>query len=182
MHEAAYQYVAQQVEQLRLHHATKHGRATLDQFDVIEVGSYNVNGSVRPLFAGARSYLGIDMRPGPNVDRVCAVQMLTTELGESADIVISSESLEHDLDHLGHLLSAYLLLRVGGYLLITAAAPERTPHGVNGDALSLGEPYLAVHPVQLYDYLHMIGATDVQIEHHAERGDVYASARRGVPR
>lgn len=181
MHDAAYRYIAQQVEQIKQAHMLKHGRATLDQFDVIEVGAYNVNGSVRPLFTGARSYLGLDMRAGPNVDRVCKVQSVTAELGESADIVITSESLEHDADHLGHLLAALLLVRPMGWLLITAAAPERTPHGVNGDALALGEPYLAVHPMQLYDYLKIIGAESVQIDHDSIAGDVYAVARRGIP-
>jgi len=40
---------------------------------VLEVGSYDVNGSVRPLFKNRQrfpSYTGIDMREGPGVDMV----------------------------------------------------------------------------------------------------------------
>ena len=39
---------------------------------VLECGSYNVNGSVRGLFA-AREYVGLDWRPGPGVDVVSLV-------------------------------------------------------------------------------------------------------------
>ena len=31
---------------------------------VCEFGSYNVNGSARPLFVGCEKYVGIDTRPG----------------------------------------------------------------------------------------------------------------------
>jgi hypothetical protein len=34
----------------------------------LDIGSYNVNGCLRPLFKGA--YVGLDMREGPNVDVV----------------------------------------------------------------------------------------------------------------
>ena len=34
--------------------------------EVLEVGSYNVNGTIREVFqADAESYLGIDLNPGP---------------------------------------------------------------------------------------------------------------------
>src|SRR5690606_27806966 len=54
MHESVLAWVAGQV----------HARG-LAALDVIELGSYDVNGSVRPLFVG--DYTGIDMRPGPGV-------------------------------------------------------------------------------------------------------------------
>src|SRR5262245_38387555 len=37
---------------------------------VLEVGSYNENGSIRDLFKSAADYIGIDSRRGPNVDFV----------------------------------------------------------------------------------------------------------------
>ena len=48
------------------------GRSTSEAFvcdSVLECGSYNVNGSVRDLFA-VREYIGLDWRPGPGVDVV----------------------------------------------------------------------------------------------------------------
>ena len=43
----------------------------------LDVGSYDVNGSVRGLFVRARSgYVGVDMRNGPNVDVVAVSDAL----------------------------------------------------------------------------------------------------------
>ena len=60
---------------------------------VLECGSYNVNGSVRGLFA-AREYVGLDWRPGPGVDVVSLVHEY--QPGRKFDTVISTEMLEHD--------------------------------------------------------------------------------------
>ena len=60
---------------------------------VLEVGSYNVNGSVRPLFKG-QPYIGLDMRAGPGVDVVADVLTHEFEDGQFGTIV-STETLEH---------------------------------------------------------------------------------------
>jgi hypothetical protein len=61
---------------------------------VLEVGSYNVNGSVRGLVMAYNpaSYLGIDICEGPGVDEVHDVAQ---GLGGGYDLVISTEMLEH---------------------------------------------------------------------------------------
>jgi len=46
--------------------------------DVLEVGSYDVNGSVRPIFSDRERfphYTGVDMRAGPGVDRVAVARI-----------------------------------------------------------------------------------------------------------
>lgn len=68
----------------------------LNRGRVLEVGSFDVNGSVRPLFDRAEVYVGVDIRPGPGVDVV--VDPDTLEAGvplAGADVVISTEMLEH---------------------------------------------------------------------------------------
>ena len=60
---------------------------------VLECGSYNVNGSVRGLFA-ACEYVGLDWRPGPGVDVVGLVHEY--QPGRRFDTVVSTEMLEHD--------------------------------------------------------------------------------------
>jgi SAM-dependent methyltransferase len=68
----------------------------LGRGSVLDVGSYDVNGNVRELFKGAR-YVGIDMRAGPNVDRVVDAHDLVQTFGpESFDTVVCCEMLEHD--------------------------------------------------------------------------------------
>lgn len=68
---------------------------------VIEVGSLDVNGSVRPYLEarGPAAYVGIDLRPGPGVDVVCDAVDLDRRFGPNAfDVLISTELLEHARD------------------------------------------------------------------------------------
>src|SRR5260370_580752 len=68
---------------------------------VLEVGSLDVNGSVRGdiMALGPAEYVGIDIRPGPGVDVVCDAGDLVETFGENAfDVVISTELLEHARD------------------------------------------------------------------------------------
>ena len=62
---------------------------------VLEVGSCNVNGSVRPFFHG-NSYTGLDSRPGKGVDDIGLACALPYSVS-SFDVVICTEMLEHDL-------------------------------------------------------------------------------------
>ena len=65
---------------------------------IIEVGAYDVNGSVRPAveLLEPNEYIGIDMRKGPGVDVVCLAEKLVAQFGkDSFDIVISSCAFEH---------------------------------------------------------------------------------------
>lgn len=90
--------------------------------DVVEVGSFDVNGSLRPIVEalGPRSYVGVDITPGPGVDRVMDARNLRQELGAaSADIVISTEMVEHVLDWHTVIQNLKGVVRPGGRLLLT---------------------------------------------------------------
>jgi len=93
---------------------------------VLEVGSLDINGSVREFFNDCE-YLGIDLGEGPGVDRVCHVQKLVDRRG--FDVVISTSALEHDRHWESSLAAMYRLLRVRGLLLVTAAGPNFPEHG-----------------------------------------------------
>ena len=89
---------------------------------VIEVGSMNINGSLRPIVEsfGAGKYIGVDIQPGPGVDKICKVEDLENEFGSgSFDLVICTELLEHveDWDEAVHNLKQ--IVRPGGALLVT---------------------------------------------------------------
>ena len=66
-------------------------------YRVLDVGSYNVNGSYKELFKEKRfSYVGLDMEEGPNVDIVPESTYEWKEIeNETYDIVISGQAFEH---------------------------------------------------------------------------------------
>ncbi|MHB1951291.1 MAG: class I SAM-dependent methyltransferase [Acidiferrobacteraceae bacterium] len=95
--------------------------------EVCEIGSYDVNGSVRSLFGFARSYVGVDLVPGPSVDHVAAGH----EFGGtgSYDVVISCEAFEHNRFWLETFINMIRICRPGGTVLFTCASTGRLEHG-----------------------------------------------------
>lgn len=115
MHDSVLQWVAEKVRQHCL------------GGDVLEVGSLNVNGSVRPLLAGAKSYMGVDFQPGPGVDQVMNAHALQLP-DASFDLVVSTEMLEHDDEFWVSVREMSRVLRRGGHLLLTARGNGFMPH------------------------------------------------------
>lgn len=114
----------------------KHG-----PFDVVvEIGSRDINGSVRDLFPSS-SYTGLDLYEGPGVDWVGSA--VHYEPDGPVDCVVCCEVLEHtpDWDLLIHVAAGWL--RPKGRLIVTCAAPNRPAHsGITGAwVLEDGEYY-----------------------------------------
>ena len=89
---------------------------------VIEVGSYDLNGSLRPVVEqwGPAQYLGVDIQEGPGVDLVCPAEEVAERLGEGGfDIVISTEMLEHVRDWRRVISNLKRLCKPEGILLVT---------------------------------------------------------------
>lgn len=117
------------------------GRARLTATDVrdhrvLEVGSMNINGSLRehvePL--GPAAYIGVDFMPGAGVDVVCDASNLVEQFGaESFDVVISTEMLEHAKDWRAAVDAMKRVLIPGGILLLTARSPGFQLHGYPHD-------------------------------------------------
>ncbi len=94
---------------------------------VQEVGSLDVIGSVRPLFANVSSYVGIDFRQGPNVDVVMNAHNLEFQ-ADGFDVVISTEMLEHDDEFRVSVKEMGRVLKKGGILILTARGNGFMPH------------------------------------------------------
>lgn len=89
---------------------------------VLEIGSMDVNGSVRPIFK-TDDYLGTDMQPGPGVDKVINAHALVLGIKgmeESFDVIVCCEMLEHDDQPWLTLSNAYECAKDGGFLILTA--------------------------------------------------------------
>lgn len=98
---------------------------------VLEVGSRDVNGCVRDIVPHA---IGTDMEPGPNVDVVCRAEKLLEHFGaESFDAVMSFDAFEHIEDWRGAVRAMWGVLKPGGWLVMTMAAPGKGRHGYPSD-------------------------------------------------
>jgi SAM-dependent methyltransferase len=97
---------------------------------IIEVGSCNVNGSLRPLLESwhPREYVGVDIAPGRGVDEICDVENVVCEFGESRfDIVVATEVIEHVRDWRKTLSNLKGVCRAGGTVLVTTRS-KGFPH------------------------------------------------------
>ena len=99
---------------------------------VIEAGAYDVNGSVRPAVEalGPASYTGTDMQAGPGVDVACPAEKLDRD---AADVVISTEMLEHAEDWQAAMAGMIRALAPGGLLVLTTRSEGFPYHGYPGD-------------------------------------------------
>jgi len=95
---------------------------------VLEVGSQNINGTVRGYFPNAIEYLGIDIGRGQDVDWVAPGELL--QLPDAwADITVTTECLEHCKMWEEVFLNMIRMLRPSGLFLMTCASVGRATHG-----------------------------------------------------
>src|SRR3989339_548177 len=103
---------------------------------VIEVGAYDLNGSLRPVIEkfGPAEYIGVDIEAGPGGGRVCRAGDLALEIGaDSFDIVISNELLEHIADWRSAISNLKKICRPGGIILITTRSSGFPFHAYPND-------------------------------------------------
>jgi SAM-dependent methyltransferase len=90
-----------------------------DAADVLDVGSYNVNGSYRPIVNGhGWNYTGVDIVPGKNVDIVSDSPYRFPFDDGAFDIVISGSVMEHVEAVWEWVPELARLIRPGGMLAI----------------------------------------------------------------
>ena len=94
---------------------------------VLEIGSLDINGSVRHIFKPfAEKYIGIDVQEGPGVDIVAsATDYLSPEY---FDVVVCAEVFEHTPEWKKIINNSYVNLMDGGIFIATMAGEGRHPH------------------------------------------------------
>lgn len=117
MHQSSLDHVAQLVERYL------QGREALE---IVDVGSYDVNGSYKPFFArpGWR-YTGVDLAAGPNVDRVLRSPYRLPFASHGVDLIVSGQAFEHVQFFWLTWLEMVRVLRPGGHIFLLA--PSRGP-------------------------------------------------------
>jgi len=144
--------------------------------DVLEAGSLDVNGSLRPMVMEMEpaSYLGIDIQEGPGVDVVCPAERAWA-WHRRFHLVICTEMLEHTREWQRALWSLARCLRPGGWLLLTTRSPGFEYH-----------PYPEDHwrftSAILWDALNAMGCWNGRTFASDDRTTpgVFLLARRGV--
>ncbi len=94
---------------------------------VLEVGSLNINGSVRSFFL-ACDYTGIDVGAGKDVDIVCEGQKYDAP-DNSFDTTISCECFEHNPYWAETFANMIRMTKPGGLVIFTCATTGRREHG-----------------------------------------------------
>lgn len=103
---------------------------------VIDVGSYDFNGSIRPLIESwePAEYIGVDILDGPCVDIVCNADDLVAKFGkESFDVVLSLEMLEHSKKWQQSITNIKNICKPNGIILITTRSYGYPCHGFPND-------------------------------------------------
>lgn len=114
MHESVLEFVGSAVSLMDLDHPDNR---------VLEIGSYNVNGTARDLFTQVGWYHGIDIEAGPGVDEVLSsheIRNAHPEWWDLWDVILCLEMLEHDADPFRTMANIAWALRPGGHAIITA--------------------------------------------------------------
>jgi SAM-dependent methyltransferase len=99
---------------------------------IIEIGSYNVNGSLRPIIEswGPAEYLGVDIERGPGVDIICNAEELFRIFDKNSfDILISTELLEHVRNWRKVISNIKNISKPSGTILITTRSEGFPYHG-----------------------------------------------------
>lgn len=99
--------------------------------NVLEVGSLNVNGSIREVLPIT---VGCDMREGPDVDLVCKAEDLGNHYAANTfDAVVSCDALEHIKHWRWAMTAMWEALKPDGVFLLTMANPKKGRHAYPDD-------------------------------------------------
>jgi len=125
---------------------------------ILEVGSYDVNGSVRQYFTGCE-YVGADLIDGPGVDLVCSGHQIGFD-DCSLDITLSSECFEHNPYWLETFQNMHRMTKPGGLLVFSCASRGRAEHGTI--RTSSGKSFSPGTAAKGWDYYRNLNRSDFE--------------------
>lgn len=96
---------------------------------VLEIGSLDINGSVRPFFHECE-YTGVDLGPGVGVDVIAEGQNYDAP-DESFDTVLSTECFEHNPHWKETFSNMIRMCKKKGLVFFTCATDGRGEHGTS---------------------------------------------------
>jgi len=97
---------------------------------LLEVGSYDVNGSIRSIIQNTSQHIGLDVAPGKGVDLVVGGQEFDGP-SNHFDVVISSECFEHNPYWLETFINMIRMCKHNGIVIFTCATTGRAEHGTS---------------------------------------------------
>jgi SAM-dependent methyltransferase len=103
---------------------------------VLEIGSYDVNGSTRNTFDGASEYVGVDIVAGPGVDMVCFGHEISLP-EKTFKVSLSVNCFEHDEYWVETFRNMIRLTSAGGVVIFTCASTGFPEHGTRRSEPSL---------------------------------------------
>lgn len=150
--------------------------------NVLEVGSLDINGSVRPLFQNC-NYVGVDLDHGPGVDLAVQGQDLRFP-GESFDVTISAECFEHNPYWAETFENMVRMTKPGGLVTFTCAGKGRPEHGthasdVGSSPLTVAAGWSYYRNLEREDFTdQMLSRLDYQFFYNEAAQDLYFVGRR----
>jgi hypothetical protein len=170
MHAQAFKFVAEVVHNLH------------PKGPVYEIGSRNINGTVRGLFKDCGLYVGIDSMPGPDVDLMENGATYTPPITPAT--VVCCEVLEHTAEAEAIVKKAADVLAEDGHLIITCAGHGRVPHSaIDGGEVRPGEYYQNIAADTLVGWATAAGLDTVRVSETDNPGDLYfVGQKRHAPK
>lgn len=150
--------------------------ATNDAISVVEIGSRDINGSVRCHFPAA-TWTGLDLYSGPSVDVISDALDYTP--ADLVDTIIIAEVFEH-CSYWGEILNHVISwLKPGGRIIITCGGIGRDPHSaIDGGELRPDEYYANISADSLAEELHYAGFVGIEASVNEHWKDTYAIAQK----
>jgi SAM-dependent methyltransferase len=87
---------------------------------ILEIGSYDVNGSLRASQPQASTWIGVDIEVGPGVDQVVEIGKPLPFPDSSFDIIIATSVFEHDPSFWKTLADMARLIKKSGHIYVSA--------------------------------------------------------------
>jgi len=97
-----------------------------ENVSVIEMGSLDINGTVRDFYSNTKDYIGVDLDEGPGVDLVPHTEEVDLP-DNSFDIAVSAECFEHNPYWLETFVNMHRIAK--NFVIFTCAGEGRPEHG-----------------------------------------------------